>query len=115
MNRHEGQPAEASVLSGRLLATRWVAYGLMLTSGVLLLDVIPAHDSSVSAPPTPQHAVQTTSHTCHSLVGADPAEAASPSAPQTRVGAHLHTRGARESRHEVHIRLSPRQLSLAKW
>ena len=106
------RPDEGLAHPPTLVATRWAAYSLMLTAGVLLFGVIPADDAPVAPVTTHQHLVQT-----NRVPAGTPRQGQLP-APQLATqhfAAHQHTTVANERGHHVHIRLSPRQLSLAKW
>jgi hypothetical protein len=92
-------------------AARWAAYGLMLASGVLLVGAIPAEDAPDALPTSHTHVVHT---------GGAPAavtwvptlrQEANPALAPPEVDVHQHA-----GHHAMRlVKLSPRELSLAKW
>ena len=102
-----------------LVGPRWAAYVTLLTAGVLLFGATPSPDAAPVGPPTThQHVVQTT------RVLPDPRwvprkrQLSAPALPTPKLGAHRHTKVTQapaDGHHHVRTRVSPRQLSLAKW
>lgn len=113
--RREGRTDEWWVLPPWLLVARWVAYGLMLVSGILLFGVLPSRQAPETPPPMHQHTVGAARSPVTVWWAPILQHPSIPQEPSARAGAHLHSGFGRAPNHGVHTRLSPRRLSLAKW
>ena len=107
------RPGEGAAQPLALVAVRWGAYALMLTAGLALLQVAPAHDVPSVPPASHVHVAQTGRGAATVSWVPTLREEANPELAPTEVAAHQH---ANLAHHKMRtIRLSPHQLSLAKW
>lgn len=111
LRRPDGGAAEPT---GPTVA-RWAAYGLMLAAGLALVGLVPAADDSASTPTAHHHTVQTTRVPASVWWVPTLQQLSAPQLPRSQGGAHQHMSIAPEPADGMHIRLTPRQLSLGKW
>jgi hypothetical protein len=81
---------------------RWAAYSIVLVTGVQMFGLLQGADAPVTPPSRHQHDVR-------------PTQVPSRVELERPFRGHEHTTDGHRSGHDAHKRVSPRQLSLAKW
>jgi len=85
----------------------------MLTLGVLLFGVSPGHDAPIAPPSSGQHGVNPNHEPSHP--GLAPDQRCTDALATASVCGHQRTTHAHSGGHDARQRLSPKELSLAKW
>lgn len=105
-------PDEGQTLPWARTFAQWAAYSLVLAGGVLLFGVPPDADTPVG-PPT-RHGVHPAHAPAKVELGPAPRACTSQRGAPALCG-HEHPAHEHGTGHGAHKRLSPKELSLAKW